>query len=101
MQEIITQFRPTDGSSLRTLTLRIGTPEKGAMSWSVVVEIAGFAEPVSRRIYGEDWAQAIELAARLLPILLATEVDGVGGGTLEPSFYERDAEPPDLSQLSP
>jgi hypothetical protein len=101
MQELTTQFCPADGTAPRTITLRIGSPVKGETCWSALVEVLGFDEIESRPIFGEDWAQAIEQAAMLLPIFLQCSVAKAGGGTLEPSFYERDPQPPDLSKLPP
>lgn len=104
MQELSVQFRPADGGDPRTITLRIGAPVKSPVEgedWSVRVEVIGFDDPYSRVTFGTDWAQAIELAAMLLPVILQGRVSQAGGGTLEPSFYERDPQPPDLSKLPP
>jgi hypothetical protein len=63
------------------------------------VEVLGFDDPYGHTIYGEDWAQSIELAAKIMPIALELRVDDAGGGTLEPSFFERPPHTPDLSDL--
>ena len=101
MQELSATFTPADGGPSRAITLRIGTPYKGPRSWCVTFEVLGFDEPHKATTQGEDWAQAIELAAMVLPVLLQCKVRDAGGGTLEPSFYERDPQPPDLSKLPP
>lgn len=69
------------------------------MGWAVQVEILGFDEPYHHSIYGEDWAQAIELAAQILPVVLEEQVHDAGGGTLEPAFFSRPARTTDLSAL--
>ena len=93
MQELTVQFTPADGSEQRAITLRIGAPVKGETSWSVLIEMQGFDEPFARPTYGEDWAQALELAAKILPFVLELRVNEAGGGTLNPSFFEREAPP--------
>lgn len=97
MQELNVRFTPTEGDA-RTITLRIGDPVQGPSSWSVRIEIVGYGRPYSAVIQGEDWAQSLELAAMVLPVALQTM--GLKG-TLEPSFYEREANGPDLSTLPP
>lgn len=97
MQELAVTFTPADGGPARALTLRIGTPAKGQHSWSALVEIVGFDEPHAATTQGEDWAQVLELSAMVLPYALEAMVREAGGGTLEPSFYER--EPRDLSKI--
>lgn len=99
MQELTVQFTPADGTAPRAITLRIGAPAKGDPSWSVLVEVLGFDEPFARPIYGEDWAQAIELAAKVLPIMLDLRMDEAGGGALDPPFYQREL--PDPSTIPP
>lgn len=101
MQELTAQFRPADGRAPRIITVRIGDPAQGEASWSVLMEILGFDEAFSRPTQGTDWAQAIELAAMVLPVILQGLVSEAGGGTLEPSFYKRDPQPPDPSKLPP
>jgi hypothetical protein len=101
MQELKARFTPADGSASRTIAIRIGDPVEGEASWSVLMEVLGFDEAFSRLTYGTDWAQAIELAAMVLPVILQCMVSEAGGGTVEPSFYERDPQPPDLSKLPP
>ena len=102
MQTLEAKFSPDDGGPSRTITLRLGDPapstEMGC--WGVLVEVLGFDEPFAQTIYGEDWAQAIELAAKIMPIMLEVRVDDAEG-TLEPSFYERPPCTPDLSGLPP
>jgi hypothetical protein len=101
MQTLNVRFSPDDGSESRAITLRLGDPIQDDVGWSVLVEVVGFDEPYAHAMYGADWAQAIELAARFLPIILDLGVSEAGGGTVEPSFFERDPQPPDLSQLPP
>lgn len=97
MQELNVKFTPTEGDA-RTMTLRIGDPVQGPSSWGVRIEIVGYGRPYAAMIQGEDWAQSLELAAMVLPVALQTM--GLKG-TLEPSFYEREANGPDLSKLPP
>lgn len=102
MQTLEAKFSPDDGGPSRTITLRLGDPapstEMGC--WGVLVEVLGFDEPFAQTIYGTDWAQAIELAAKIMPIMLENYVADAEG-TLEPSFYERPPYTPDLSGLPP
>lgn len=98
MQELSGQFTPADGGLVRPITVRLGDPVREQSSWTVLVEVLGFDTPFARAIHGEDWAQAIELAAMILPVAL----QGMArDGTLDPPFYERDPQPPDLSKLPP
>jgi len=99
MQELAVTFTPANGGLARALTLRIGTPVKGKHSWSALVEILGFDEPHAATSQGEDWAQVLELSAMVLPYALEATVREAGGGTLDPSFYEREAR--DLSKIPP
>ena len=90
MQELNGTFTPADGGTPRAFTVRIGTPYRGPTSWCVEFEVLGFDEPHRATVQGEDWAQAIELVARVLPVMLHCKVRDAGGGTLDPAFYERD-----------
>lgn len=96
-------FKPENGELSRKITLKLGDPayntEMG--SWGVLVEIFGFDEPYAKTIYGEDWAQAIELAAKILPIVLEGCVADAGGGTLNPDFFPRPEQSTDISELAP
>lgn len=98
MQELKAVFTPADGSPSREITLRIGDPKQGAGEWTAKVEILGFSVPEAIEVAGADWAQATELAARSLAELLGFRVRREGG-TMEPSFFERD--PPDMSRHPP
>jgi hypothetical protein len=103
VQTLEAKFSPNDGGPSKTVTLRLGDPahntEMGC--WGVLVEILGFDEPYAKTIYGEDWAQAIELAAKILPIVLEGCVDDAGGGTLNPDFFSRPEQSKDISDLPP
>ncbi|MBK9265878.1 MAG: hypothetical protein IPM54_39575 [Polyangiaceae bacterium] len=101
MQTLEVEFLPDSGAPPRTITLKLGAPYHSEMGWGVFVEILGFDEPYAHPIYGVDWAQAIELAAKILPIMLEERVADAGGGTLEPSFFTRPPHTPDLSDLPP
>jgi hypothetical protein len=72
---------------------------KGEHSWSSRVEVLGFDKPHAWTCQGEDWAQVLELSAMVLPTALQSMVREAGGGTLEPSFYEREARA--LSEIPP
>jgi hypothetical protein len=49
--------------------------------YSAEVDIAGFDEPCTKRIYGADAEQAAELASKTVPVLLELRARG---GTLTP-----------------
>jgi hypothetical protein len=94
VQELTCKFTPADGSPPRDITVRIGTPVHEDRHWFAAVEIEGFAhEREGVPIYGADWAQANEMAASILPVLLNSHVLQAGGGTVEPSFYKRKPSP--------
>lgn len=102
MQELTVQFMPADGTASRPITLRIGTPvmpQEEDQDWSVSIEVQGFAEPFAKTLTGTDWAQSLEFAAKILPVVLENMVEEAGGGTLDPPFYEREI--PDPSNIPP
>lgn len=99
MQSIDTVFSGNDGSPPRTITLKLGAPVSTDMGWAVQVEILGFDHPYRHSIYGEDWAQAIELAAQILPVALEERTHEAGGGMLEPAFFSRPARTTDMAAL--
>lgn len=100
MQTLEVKFTPEDGSLSRSIMLRLGDPVSQDVGWSVLVEVVGFDKPYAQLIHGEDWAQAIELAARILPVVLDLRVTEAGGGTVEPSFFSRDSESTDEPESS-
>lgn len=90
MLEQVMTFTPSDGSAPRQVTVRISDvrgEEDG--SWTARADILGFARTDTARARGVDWAQAVELAAEYIPIVLEGLVAGAGGGTLEPPIYPR------------
>jgi hypothetical protein len=90
MLEQVLTFTPSNGSSSRQITLRISdvrAEEDG--TWSARADILGFTTPDTARTRGVDWAQAVELAAEYLPVVLEGMVAGAGGGTLDPPIYPR------------
>jgi hypothetical protein len=89
MLELTMQFTPADGSAPRTIAIHISDVKEIGQSWSARVEILGFKLPDSTRIHGVDWAQAIELTAKYIPIVLEGMINSAGGGTLEPPIYPR------------
>jgi hypothetical protein len=89
MEELRCKFTPNDGGPARDITVRLGTPVRGPHSWCVRVEILGFDHPHAATTQGEDWAQALELAAMVLPRALSLLMAGAGGGTIEPPFFQR------------
>ena len=97
MEQLDVTFTPANGDPPRTITLRIGTPVRGAHSWTTRVEILGFDESHAWTVHGEDWVQVLELSTTALPIALQGMVNRAGGGTLEPPFYEREARDPSKS----
>jgi hypothetical protein len=52
--------------------------------------VSGFEQTWSQRIYGIDWPQAVELAAKIIPVYLECLVAHAGGGTLEPPISPRE-----------
>lgn len=96
-----TTFSGDDGSPPRTITLKLGVPIATEMGWAVQIEILGFDHPYRQSIYGEDWAQAIELAAQILPIVLEEQTHEAGGGTMAPAFFPRTARMTDVAALPP
>lgn len=89
MQELTMTFTPGDGSPARTITARIGDPERTDKAWFALAEVSGFDEAWSQRIYGIDWPQAVELAAEIIPVYLDCLVARAGGGTLDPPIAPR------------
>lgn len=90
--ELKCKFTPADGGPVRDITLRIGDPTRGPTSWLALVEIVGFDNAHAEHSQGEDWAQAAQLAAMVLPHALSLLVHSAGGGTIDPPFFARDAE---------
>lgn len=89
MLEQVTTFTPSDGSAPRQVTLRISDVREEDGTWSAQVDILGFNTPDTARTRGVDWAQAVELAAEYIPIVLEGLVASAGGGTLHPPIYPR------------
>ncbi len=89
MLELITTFTPADGSSPRTITLRIGDvrPDSDGITWSVAVDVLGFKYDDSVRLKQVDWAAAIEDAGRFIKRMVADKVELAGGGTLNPPIF--------------
>lgn len=85
------QFLPTAGGTPRKISVRVGHPERTGASWSVLVILTDFGRDdedddyisLEERIHGPTWANALELAAAAVPVLLQKHVDNAGGGTLE------------------
>lgn len=86
MLELTTTFTPADGSSPRTITLRIGDvrPDPDGFTWSIAVDVLGFQYDDSVRLKQVDWAAAIEDAGRFIKRMVADKVALAGGGTLDP-----------------
>ena len=89
MQELAVTFTPANGGPPQEITLRIGTPTRDGTSWSSLVKVSGFRKSLELPALGADWAQTVELAAKMLPVMLARKVHEAGGGTVDPPFYER------------
>lgn len=98
MQTLHAKFSPAGGNESRAITLNIGDPIPHEIGWSVVIEVIGFDEPYVQSVHGEDWAQAIELAAKTLPVVVDLRIAEAGGGDLNPSFFDRDPQSPDPSE---
>jgi hypothetical protein len=82
--EMTSTFTPRDGSTPRTITIRLGDLQKDpAGTWSVAVDVLGFKTDDHVRIRGADWMNAIEGAATFLRALVGGKVAD-DGGTLEP-----------------
>jgi hypothetical protein len=75
------QWVPGEGGGARTITVTISAPEPQGEMYAAVVDIAGFDEPCTKRIYGADAEQAAELASKTVPTLLELRARG---GTLTP-----------------
>ncbi|WP_437304845.1 hypothetical protein [Sorangium sp. So ce388] len=86
MLELTTTFTPADGSSPRTITLRISDvrPDPDGFMWSIAVDVLGFKHDDSVRLKQVDWAAAIEDAGRFIKRMVADKVELAGGGTLDP-----------------
>ncbi|KYF69417.1 hypothetical protein [Sorangium cellulosum] len=86
MLELTTTFTPADGSSPRTITLRISDvrPDPDGFTWSIAVDVLGFQYDDSVRLKQVDWAAAIEDAGRFIKRMVADKVELAGGGTLDP-----------------
>ncbi|HTN89072.1 MAG TPA: hypothetical protein VL242_35585 [Sorangium sp.] len=86
MLELTTTFTPADGSSPRTITLRISDvrPDPDGFTWSIAVDVLGFEYDDSVRLKQVDWAAAIEDAGRFIKRMVADKVELAGGGTLDP-----------------
>ncbi|WP_437956316.1 hypothetical protein WME76_33435 [Sorangium sp. So ce119] len=86
MLELTTTFTPADGSSPRTITLRISDvrPDPEGFTWSIAVDVLGFEYDDSVRLKQVDWAAAIEDAGRFIKRMVADKVELAGGGTLDP-----------------
>lgn len=97
--ELNAEFTPDSGAARHSVVLRIHTPCCEDDTWVVTAEVIGFDEPYSQRVYGTDWAQAIELAAKVLPTMLDLRIDQAGGGVIEPMFFPRDSQSVDYSTL--
>jgi hypothetical protein len=89
MLELVTRFTPADGSSPRTITLRIGDvrPDPGGHTWSVAVEVLGFEDDDRVRLKQVDWAQAIADAGHFVARMVNDKVENAGGGTLDPVIF--------------
>lgn len=89
MLEFTTTFTPADGSAPRRITLRISDVRQteGIEQWSARVDILGFDPELddTSRVYGADWMQAIELAAKYIAILCQKD------GTFDPPICPREA----------
>jgi hypothetical protein len=89
MLEFTTTFTPADGSPPRRITLRISDVRQteGIDQWSARVDVLGFDPELDHtsRVYGADWMQAIELAARFIASECQHE------GTFDPLIIPRDA----------
>ena len=89
MLELTTTFTPADGSSPRTITLRISDvrPDPDGFTWSIAVDVLGVKHDDSVRLKQVDWAAAIEDAGRFIKRMVADKVELAGGGTLDPPIH--------------
>lgn len=100
MMEIRGTFTSRAGAT-RDVAIRIGDPVRGPGSWVARVEIEGFDLAHAIDVHGEDWAQAVELAAMGIPAALSLLVAHAGGGAVEPPFADRMHEPFDPARVPP
>src|SRR5689334_8260802 len=70
------QWIPADGRAPRIITVTIGPPSPHGDAYAAEVDIAGFDEPCTKRIYGADAEQAAELASKTVPALLELRAHG-------------------------
>lgn len=87
MLETSAEFTPTAGPRKRGVTFRIGDVRRDGEKWSARVDISGPGEPFTTRVHGDTWAQAIELAAKQMSVLLEERIEAVGGGTVDPPIH--------------
>lgn len=104
MEQLDVTFTPANGDPPRTITIRIGTPVRGARSWTARVEILAGDDSHAWTCHGEDWVQVLELSTYNIPPYLEGIVSRAGGGTLDPPFYEREPRlptelPPEIRAL--
>jgi hypothetical protein len=92
MLELTTIFAPADGSSSRTITLRIGDvrPDPGGHSWSAAIEVLGFEHDDRLRVRQVDWTNAIKDGVNMIAKRVADQVELAGGGTLDPPIHPSD-----------
>ena len=91
MLEFTTTFTPADGSTPRPITLRISEVRPtDAGDWSALVEVLGFEDDDSTRVYQVDWTHAIKDAVNFIARRVADKIELAGGGTLDPPIYPSD-----------
>jgi hypothetical protein len=92
MLELITTFTPADGTTPRTITLRISDvrPDADGATWSVAVDVLGFQYDDSVRLKQIDWTNAIKSAANFIAKMVTDKMSLAGGGTLNPPISPSD-----------
>lgn len=82
--EMVSTFKPADGSAARTIRIQISDLREDPDGlWSVAVDVMGFNSDDHVRLKGADWLNAIEGAAIFLRALAGGKVKD-DGGTITP-----------------
>jgi hypothetical protein len=79
------QLTLTEGGEPRTLTIRLGLPERLDERWDVLLSCTDCKtwKTGEKHIQADTWPEVIERAAAAVPAFLREHADQLGGGTLE------------------
>ncbi|MDI1435953.1 hypothetical protein [Polyangium sorediatum] len=76
MQTQKLQWTPADGRPPRLITVTLRPPSPQGDTYAAEIDITGFDEPCTKRIYGADAEQAADLARKTVPALLELRAQG-------------------------